>query len=368
MMKGLRKRLRRVLRRPVAVGLAVALTTGLAVTVTPLGNTAANAAAVGTPAYCLETMTCTITDFNAMSMLDRLQFLRGLSDGPGQQFKSGFMDWRALEGVIEFFNDHTLGLPGSWISYTDGGILQGVERGVAMASGMDSNGDMGNPGADDWETFLFDLQAGRLSDRSTHDEEWGVAEQASTNYGAAFGSCSSPPIPGCIGVHPTNLENNWFQWSQVFRLIMIHEGTIRTFLNSGVGGLLAPLLDNFTDVTNASGTYFWTTLAWNTNAATTLLGDLNSGNYVQLVVDLYNFLTTTCSNCSGGGQNPPPLYSVYDVPGGGAFRSLWNAYGGMGGLLGDPTSNWFGVTGGQSQDFAGATAYWSSGTGTHEVH
>ena len=367
-MKGLRKRLRRVLRRPVAVGLAVALTTGLAVTVTPLGNTAANAAAVGTPAYCLETMTCTITDFNAMVMTDRLQFLRGLSDGPAQQFHMGFMDWRALEGVIEFFNDRGLGLPGSWISYTDGGILQGVERGVAMASAMDSNGDMGDPGADQWETFLIDTRNG-FADRSTHDHEWGLAEQASTNYGASFASCQPAPAPpGCIGVQPNNLENKWFGWSQAFRWIMINNGLIRTILVPGVGSVLGPLLDNFTDVTNASETYFWTTLAWNTSAGTTMLGDIASSNYVQLVLDLYNFLTSTCSNCSGGGQNPPPLYSVYDVPGGGSFRSLWSQLGGMGGLLGDPTSNWFGVSGGQSQNFAGATAYWGSSTGTHEIH
>src|SRR5215472_11433350 len=133
MMKALRKRFRRVLR-PAALGLAA----GLAVTAAPLGNTAARAAAPGTPQYCLETMTCIIPDFNGMSMPQRLQFIRGLSDGPAQQFHSGFKDWRAFEGVIEFFNDRGLGQPGTWISYTDAGILQGIERGVAMAAGMDS--------------------------------------------------------------------------------------------------------------------------------------------------------------------------------------------------------------------------------------
>lgn len=352
-MKALRKGIRCVLR-PAAVGLAV----GLAVSATGLANTAAQAAVAGTPQYCLETMTCTIPDFNGMSMLQRLQFIRGLSDGPTQQFHSGFKDWRAIEGVIEFFNDRGLGQPGTWISYVDGGILQGVERGVAMAAGMDSYGNGGNTGADLWRTFLIDLQAGRLGARITHDHEWGLAEQLSTANGVNYAAS--------LKVTPSNLESHWFQWSQVFRWVMINEGSIRNI--PVVGGVLGPLLDGFTNVTNASGTYFVTTLAWNTNAAATMLGDIASNNLVQLAQDLFNFLTTNCSNCSGGGQNPPPLFSVYDVPGGGSFRTLWNGLGGMTGLLGDPTSNWYGVTGGQSQNFAGATAYWGPSTGTHEIH
>jgi hypothetical protein len=352
-MKALRKGLRRALRRA-AAGLAA----GLAVSAGALGATAAQAAAPGTPQYCIETMTCRIPDFNGMSMLQRLQFIRGLSDGPSQQFRSGFMDWRALEGVIEFFNDRGLGQPGTWISYTDGGILEGVERGIAMAAGMDSAGDMGNSGADQWRAFLVDMRAGRLSDRVTHDHEWGLAEQASTNSGVSYANG--------LGVKPTNLEDHWFAWSQVFRWIMINEAALRSVPLAG--GALGPLLDEFTDVTNARNTYFWTTLAWNSNAALTLLGDITGNNLVQLAVDLYNFLTTNCTNCSGGGQNPPPLPSVYDVPGGGSFRTLWNQQGGMSGLLGDPTSNWYGVTGGQAQNFAGATAYWGPSTGTHEIH
>jgi len=305
-------------------------------------------------------MTCTIPDFNLMSMQQRLQFIRGVSDGPAQQFQSGFKDWRAIEGIIEFFDDRGLGKQNTWISYTDGGILQGVERGVAMAAGMDSAGDMGNPGADLWRTFLVDLQAGRLGVKTDHDHEWGLAEQASTNYGVSF--AQSPPI----NVKPTNLENNWFSFSQVFRWVMINELSIRNI--KVIGGLLGPLLDAFTNVTDATVSYGWTTLAWNTNVGVTILADIYNQNWTQTAQDLFNFLQRLCNPCTGGGQNPAPLFSVYDVPGGGAFRTLWNQLGGMSGLLGDPTSNWGSVSGGQSQNFAGATAYWSSSTGTHEIH
>src|SRR5262245_35703359 len=121
---------------------------------------------------------------------------------------------------------------------------------------------------------------------------------------------------------------------------MIHEGVVRA-ASSFAGATGSALLDNFTDVTNASGTYFWTTAAWNTSAAATMLGDITADNVTQLAIDLYVFLTTTCSNCSGGGQDPPPLFSVYDVPGGGSFRTEWMNYGGASGALGDPVSNWY---------------------------
>ena len=342
--------------RLVVGGIAV----GLVISATALGTTAAQAAAPGTPQYCIETMTCTIADFNGMTMDQRLQFIRGLSDGPAQQFRSGFKYWRAIEGVIEFFNDRGLGKPGTWISYVDGGILQGTERGIAMAAGMDSAGDMGNQGADYWRTFLLDLQAGRLGDRISLDHEWGLAEQQSTDAGVNY----------AVGrASPSNLENNWFNWSQVFRYVMINEASIRNI--PVLGGILGTILDktNFTDVTSASNVYFWTSAAWNASAGLTLLNDITTQNWPQFALDMYNFLTTGCSSgCTGGGQNPPLLPSVYDVPGGGAFRALWNQLGGMNGLLGDPAGNWYGVTGGQSQNFAGATAYWGSSTGTHEIH
>lgn len=335
------------------------VTVGLVISATALGITAAQAAAPGTPQYCIETMTCTIADFSGMTMDQRLQFVRGLSDGPAQQFRSGFTYWRAIEGVIEFFNDRGLGQPGTWISYVDAGILEGTERGIAMAAGMDSAGDMGNQGADDWRTFLLDLQAGNLGDRITLDHEWGVAEQASTNAGVAY----------AVGrASPSNLENNWFNWSQVFRYVMINEASIRAI--PVAGGILGAILDktNFTDVTSATNVYFWTSAAWNANAALTLLNDITAQNWPQFAIDMYNFLTTGCSSgCSGGGQNPPLLPSVYDVPGGGAFRTEWQSQGGVGGTLGDPLNNWYSRGGGQAQDFTGGTIFYSGSTGTWAV-
>jgi uncharacterized protein with LGFP repeats len=60
-------------------------------------------------------------------------------------------------------------------------------------------------------------------------------------------------------------------------------------------------------------------------------------------------------------------YPVVDVPGGGAFYTVWQQVGGANGPLMNPTSAWFSVTGGQQQDFQGGSIYWSSTTGTYEV-
>jgi uncharacterized protein with LGFP repeats len=70
-------------------------------------------------------------------------------------------------------------------------------------------------------------------------------------------------------------------------------------------------------------------------------------------------------------NTPPPSiplpYPVYNVPGGGAFYTVWQQVGGISGALGKPTDAWYTITGGQEQDFQGGRIYWSPSTGTHEV-
>ena len=62
-----------------------------------------------------------------------------------------------------------------------------------------------------------------------------------------------------------------------------------------------------------------------------------------------------------------PAYPVVDVPGGGAFRTVWLSTGDVNGPLGDPIDSWYSIPGGQKQDFVGGSIYWSSATGTDEV-
>lgn len=61
--------------------------------------------------------------------------------------------FRAIEGVIVFFLGENLGAPGSWISYVDAGIVEGIQRGGAIALGY-STETGGNPGSQVWATYF----------------------------------------------------------------------------------------------------------------------------------------------------------------------------------------------------------------------
>ena len=83
-------------------------------------------------ADCASTLDCTIADIDAMSMAERLEFVRGMQSGPAAAL--GATDrWRNIEGVITFFRDRGLGAPGTWVSYVDAGIVEGIQRGIAIA-------------------------------------------------------------------------------------------------------------------------------------------------------------------------------------------------------------------------------------------
>jgi hypothetical protein len=73
--------------------------------------------------------------------------------------------WRAIEGVIEFFQSKDLGVPGSWVSYTDAGIIEAVQRGGAIALGLSAETG-GNPGSQLWANFMTGMKNGQLGDRS----------------------------------------------------------------------------------------------------------------------------------------------------------------------------------------------------------
>lgn len=73
--------------------------------------------------------------------------------------------WHAIEGVIEFFQSKNLGAPGSWVSYTDAGIIEAVQNGGAIALGVSGNTG-GNPGSQLWATFMTKMKNGQLNDRA----------------------------------------------------------------------------------------------------------------------------------------------------------------------------------------------------------
>lgn len=191
-----------------AVGL-VALVCALAI------PSIASAAYPRTPAQCAKALNCGADEINLMTMQQRIDFVRAMQTGPGAKFGAQSR-WRNIEGVITFFRDHNWGAPNTWVSYVDAGIVEGIERGLAMALGR-KGGNFGNPGSDLWAKYVLDLKAGKLKSRAAHDRAWGQAEQLSTDHGVYL----------AVQVHgypASDVEQRFYDFSQLYRTIMREKG------------------------------------------------------------------------------------------------------------------------------------------------
>lgn len=172
---------------------------------------AAAAAYPRTPEQCAKALNCGADEINLMTMQQRLDFVRAMQRGPGARFGAQSR-WRNIEGVITFFRDHRWGAPNTWVSYVDAGIVEGIERGLAIALGR-GGGNFGNPGADLWASYVTRLKAGQLRSRAAHDRAWGEAEQLSTDHGVYL----------AVKVHnlpPSDVEQRFYDFSQLYRTIM----------------------------------------------------------------------------------------------------------------------------------------------------
>ncbi|WP_043717495.1 hypothetical protein [Kutzneria sp. 744] len=200
----------------------------------------------------------TVAELDHMPVADRLDFLRDLQSEWASRLAVDPCRWRNIEGVLEFFRDDELARPGSWMSIVDASILEGIERGTAIALGL-SEDTFGNPGSTEWATYLRRLSDGELDRRSVHDAAWSRAEQAATEHGLA--------LANAIGVAPTAAEWRFFQFSQVYRWAMRNEPTALLALggplvNSRIRELRMPFLSWFTDVTTPVPAYRGCAFAW----------------------------------------------------------------------------------------------------------
>ncbi|KAA2254297.1 hypothetical protein F0L68_30705 [Solihabitans fulvus] len=208
----------------------------------------AASAHASSPTDCAVRLDCAATDLDTMSMTQRLEFLDALERGPASELSANFDRWSNIRGIVDFFRDHELGAPGSWISYVDAGILEGIERGTAIALGR-STDTFGNPGSVKWATYLIRLKRGELTDRATHDRAWGEAEQASTDRGVA--------IAGEHGAQASAVDRRFFMFSEFYRWTLRNRPAALNLL-TGYGMLIrpevyrdrVPFLDWFTDVRN----------------------------------------------------------------------------------------------------------------------
>ncbi|KAK2783525.1 hypothetical protein FQN53_009148 [Emmonsiellopsis sp. PD_33] len=214
---------------------------------------------------CWEQLDCTISQIEAMSMTSRLEFVKYMSTWHLQQLHS-IDQFRALEGVIAFFMRKGIAGYGSWLAMVHAAVIEAVERGAAISLGL-SSGTGGNPASRKWADYFHQRRAGRLTDRSSHDISWAIAEQTAIDYGVRRADTA-------LGVKkPSSRVMRWMQFTRIYRTAMQYRRTILwlmrmgfTFTSPSVPVATEAFLDWVTDVTDATSIGFLADVAWTFSA------------------------------------------------------------------------------------------------------
>lgn len=239
-----------------------------------------------TPADCAAALDCTAADIDLMTMAERLEFVRTMQSGPGAQL--GVTDrWRNIEGVITFFRDHDLGAPGTWVSYVDAGIVEGIERGIAIALGRSDDG-FGNPGSARWATYVTGVAEGTWTTRAAHDRAWSEAEQASTEYGVALAESH--------GQYATGVEQRFYQFSETYRWALRNRpfaldllAVFGPLIHPDLARLRVPFYDWFTDVRESAPSAKGCELAYGFAQLHPIAGVLGAaGLFLAYVTELFD--------------------------------------------------------------------------------
>jgi hypothetical protein len=240
---------------------------------------------------CTSTLDCTLDEINEMSMPERLEFVRDMQSGPAAAL--GATDrWRNIEGVITFFVDRGLGAPGTWVSYVDAGIVEGIQRGIAIALGWSADTG-GNPGSAKWASYLTRLAGGQLTTRAAHDRAWSEAEQASTEYGNATAEAR--------GVPATAVEWRFYQFSEMYRWALRNRpfaldllALYGPLIHPDLARARVPFYDWFTDVSESAPSYKSCELAYGFAQLHPIAGVLGvAGLFLAYVEELFEEYRST---------------------------------------------------------------------------
>jgi len=240
---------------------------------------------------CTSTLDCTLDEINEMSMPERLEFVRDMQSGPAAEL--GATDrWRNIEGVITFFVDRGLGEPGTWVSYVDAGIVEGIQRGIAIALGWSADTG-GNPGSAKWASYLTRLAGGQLTSRAAHDRAWGEAEQASTEYGNAMAEAH--------GVPASAAEWRFYQFSETYRWALRNRpvalGLLALYgplIHPELARARVPFYDWFTDVSESAPSYKGCELAYGFAQLHPIAGVVGvAGLFLAYVTELFDEYRST---------------------------------------------------------------------------
>ncbi len=112
---------------------------------------------------CKKTLSCTFAQIESTSMQARLDYVREMQAQRFTVLKAGDQ-FRAIEGVIIFFQRKGLGAPGSWVSIVDAAIVEAIQNGGAEALGLRTVAD-NNPGTKLWAAFLRTMRSGGFRNR-----------------------------------------------------------------------------------------------------------------------------------------------------------------------------------------------------------
>ena len=118
-------------------------------------------------------------DIDLLSMPARAQLLDDLREHAAAFDAQN--SHRNHAAVIDFFHDHGLGAPGSWVSRVNSVVLEAITRGIAMALDPHAE-DYSNPGARAWASYFRQCQRGELSQTSLHARAWSEAKQIATDH------------------------------------------------------------------------------------------------------------------------------------------------------------------------------------------
>ncbi|GAA2772570.1 hypothetical protein [Saccharopolyspora taberi] len=223
--------------------------------------------------HCASTLDCSAEEIEELAIPERLVFVRALQDRVAAEYLPEFRHLNSIQGVLRFFIDNDLGTPESWVSHVDAVLLEAVERGFAMALEV-SDDDFGNPTAKHWADYLRRMRRGELDERWAHDPAWSIADQASAEHGIRLAEAK--------GVHPTHLEWNIYQFTELYRWIMRNPQPALIVLNDRLAGLLVPVdfVQWLTDATNPVPAYRGANVAY----------DLSRPDLVRLPVSMTQLL------------------------------------------------------------------------------
>lgn len=111
---------------------------------------------------CWKSLSCSFTQIEESTLPDRLAYVQYLQTlfvplNAGDQF-------RPFESLLNLTASADIGKPGTWTSYVLAGIVEGIQRGGAIALGNGTS-DAGNPGSKLWADFLTKTKNKQLGDR-----------------------------------------------------------------------------------------------------------------------------------------------------------------------------------------------------------